>query len=394
LSKIPYFVILSIAKDDKYFMNKMITALTNLRLITDGTITTGKAVLIEGAKIIGVVADTGIPQDATRIDLNNNFLAPGLIDLQIYGAGKPLFFGGDPSPEALAQMEHTLLAEGCTGFYATIATNTDDIVERGIDAMVSYWGNRLGNLLGLHLEGPYLNPKRCGAHPPALIKKATLEQVKAWIERGKGLIKMITLAPELQDAEVLAYLHQQGVVLSSGHSNATYAEGKAFLNKPVQAVTHLYNAMPPMHHREPGYIPAIFEERPYTSIVADGVHVDFTMIRLAKRELGDKLFIITDAVSESDKGTYQHQFKTDRYVMPDGTLSGSCLTMLKAVQNCVEKVGIELADAVNMATLYPAQLTKLPAKGKVANGFDADLVVFNDAFELVNIVFKGVTKTT
>ncbi|NNU34470.1 hypothetical protein HK413_10725 [Mucilaginibacter sp. S1162] len=102
---------------------------------------------------------------------------------------------------------------------------------------------------------------------------------------------MITLAPELQDQEILAYLHQQGVVLSSGHSNATYAEGKAFLNKPVQAVTHLYNAMPPMHHREPGYIPAIFEERPYTSIVvADGVHVDFTMIRLAKRELGDKLF--------------------------------------------------------------------------------------------------------
>jgi N-acetylglucosamine-6-phosphate deacetylase len=375
-------------------MRKMITALTNLRLISDGSITTGKAVLIEGAKIIGVINDTQIPQDAIRIDLNNNFLAPGLIDLQIYGAGKPLFFGGDPSPEALAQMEHTLLAEGCSGFFATIATNTDDIVERGIDAIVNYWDNRLGNLLGLHLEGPYLNPKRCGAHPPALIKKATLAQVKGWIERGKGLVKMITLAPELQDAEVLAYLHQQGVVLSSGHSNATYAEGKAFLNKPVQAVTHLYNAMPPMHHREPGYIPAIFEERPYTSIVADGVHVDFTMIRLAKRELSDKLFLITDAVSESNKGTYQHQFKTDRYVMPDGTLSGSCLTMLKAVQNCVEHVGIDLAEAVNMASLYPAQLIRSTTTGKVAQGFNADLVVFDDSFELVNIVFKGVTKTT
>ncbi|MES2377193.1 MAG: N-acetylglucosamine-6-phosphate deacetylase [Bacteroidota bacterium] len=372
----------------------MITALTNLRLISDGTITTGKAVLIEDEKITAVIPATEIPNDATRIDLNNNFLAPGLLDLQIYGAGKPLFFGGDPSPEALAQMEHTLLAEGCTGFFATIATNTDDVVERGIDAIVNYWDNRIGNLLGLHLEGPYLNPKRCGAHPPALIKKATLAHIKGWIERGNGLIKMITLAPELQDSEVLDYLYQQGVVLSSGHSNATYAEGKAFLNKPVQAVTHLYNAMPPMHHREPGYIPAIFEERPYTSIVADGVHVDFTMIRLAKRELGDKLYLITDAVSETDKGTYQHQFKVDRYVMPDGTLSGSCLTMLKAIQNCVERVGIDLAEAVNMATLYPAQLIKSTAKGKVAQGFNADLVVFNDSFELVNLVFKGVTKTT
>jgi N-acetylglucosamine-6-phosphate deacetylase len=205
---------------------------------------------------------------------------------------------------------------------------------------------------------------------------------------------MITLAPELQDAEVLDYLHQQGIVLSSGHSNATYAEGKAFLNNPVQAVTHLYNAMPPMHHREPGYIPAIFEERPYTSIVADGIHVDYTMIRLAKRNLGDKLFLITDAVSESDKGTYQHQFKVDRYVMPDGTLSGSCLTMLKAVQNCVNHVGIDLAEVVNMATLYPAQLIKSATKGKVAKGFDADLFVFNDDFKLVHVIFKGITKTT
>jgi N-acetylglucosamine-6-phosphate deacetylase len=151
----------------------------------------------------------------------------------------------------------------------------------------------------------------------------------------------------------------------------------------------LYNAMPSMHHREPGYIPAIFEEKPYTSIVADGVHVDFAMIRLAKRELGDKLFLITDAVTSTTKGAYQHSFKGDRYVMPDGTLSGSCLTMLKAVQNCVEHAGISLADAVNMASLYPAQLESLNKKGKIAAGFDADLVIFNNDFEVQWTVFKG-----
>lgn len=372
----------------------MITALHNLQLISDGVIINGKAVLLKGDQIIDIITDTDIPQDVISIDLQGNYLAPGLIDLQIYGAGFPLFFGGDPSADALAQMEHQLLQEGCTGFLATIATNTDEIVEQGIEAALQYWNKRIGNFLGLHLEGPYLNPKRCGAHPPALIKKSTLTQVKSWIEKANGLIKMITLAPELQDAEVVDYLNQQGIVLSSGHSNATYAEGKAFLNKPIQAVTHLYNAMPQMHHREPGYIPAIFEERPYTSIVADGIHVDYTMIRLAKRELGDKLFLITDAVSESKKGTYQHQFKVDRYVMPDGTLSGSCLTMLKAVYNCVEHVGIELAEAVSMASLYPAQLIGATNNGKIEKGFDANMVIFDQAFNVRGTIFKGITKTT
>lgn len=372
----------------------MKTALHNLQLISNGIITKGKAVIVEDAKIIDIVADTAIPVNSKKIDLNNSYLAPGLIDLQIYASGMPLFFGGNPSSAALAQMEQSLLAQGCTGFFATIATNTDDVVERGIAAALQYWDNRIGNFWGLHLEGPFLNPERCGAHPPALIKKANLSLVKSWIEKARGLVKMITIAPELQDADVIDYLNRQGIVLSSGHSNATYAEGKAFLNKPIPAVTHLFNAMPPMHHRNPGYIPAIFEEKPYASIVVDGIHVDPVMVRLAKRELGNKLFLITDAVNESGQGTYQHKFKGDRYVTPDGTLSGSSLTMLKAVQNCVEWVGIDLADAVNMATLYPAQLIGAQDKGRVDKGCAADLIVFDEAFNVNAVILNGVIKTT
>jgi N-acetylglucosamine-6-phosphate deacetylase len=204
-----------------------------------------------------------------------------------------------------------------------------------------------------------------------------------------GVIKMMTIAPELQDQEVIDYLNDHGVILSSGHSNATYAEGKAFLNNPIPAVTHLYNAMPQMHHRNPGYIPAIFEEKPYTSIVADGIHVDFVMARLAKRELGDKLFFITDSVTVSNHGPYQHQFTGDRYIMPDGTLSGSCLTMLKCIENGVKHIGINLAEAVNMASLYPAQLAGLN-KGKIEAGYDADLTVFNDEFEVKGTFMAGV----
>lgn len=366
----------------------MITALHNLQLITDGKITAGKVVLINGDKITAITDETSIPDNVKRIDLKGAYLAPGLIDLQIYGSGGKLF-AGKPEPEALERMENDLLAQGTTGFFATIGTNTPAIFEQGIAAAKEYRKHARGNYQGMHFEGPYLNPIKRGAHPAALIKKGTLDEVKRWVETADGELKMMTIAPELQDQEVIDYLHNNGVIISSGHSNASYAEGKSFLNKPVPAVTHLFNAMPQMHHREPGYIPAIFEERPYTSIVADGIHVDFAMVRLAKRELGDKLFLITDAVTAATEGTYQHQFTGDRYVMPDGTLSGSCLTMLWAAKNCVEQVGIDLAEAINMASLYPAQLAKMPAKGRIAAGCDADMIVFNDKYEVQGTVFKG-----
>jgi len=371
----------------------MQTAFHNLQLISDGVITRGKAILIDGERIIDIIDEGQIPQNINIIDLQGANVAPGLIDLQIYGSGGKLF-AGTPVVEALARMEGDLLAQGTTGFFACIGTNSDAIVEQGIESAKTYREKCKGNFLGLHLEGPFLNPIRKGAHPEKYIKKGTLDLVEKWIENADGVIKMMTVAPELQDDEVIAYLNDHGVLLSSGHSNATYQQGKSFLNNPVKAVTHLYNAMPQMHHREPGYIPAIFEEKPYTSIVADGIHVDFAMIRLAKRELGDKLFFISDAVTATTEGAYQHQFKTDRYVMPDGTLSGSCLTMLKAVQNGVEQVGISLAEAINMASLYPAQAASLERKGKIAVGFDADMIVFNEAFEVQRTVFKGILMGT
>ncbi|GAC1305902.1 MAG: N-acetylglucosamine-6-phosphate deacetylase [Mucilaginibacter sp.] len=366
----------------------MITALHNLQLISDGHIAKGKAVLITAGQVTAVTDDTTIPDGVKKIDLHGAYLAPGLIDLQIYGSGGKLF-AGIPEVAALERMEKDLLKQGTTGFFATLGTNSNDIVEKGIESAKAYRERCIGNFWGMHLEGPYLNPVKRGAHPEKFIKKGTLAEIKKWVESADGVIRMMTIAPELQDQEVIDYLHQQGIIISSGHSNASYNEGKAFLNKPIPAVTHLFNAMPQMHHREPGYIPAIFEEKPYASIVADGIHVDFAMVRLAKRELGDKLFLITDAVTAATKGTYQHQFTGDRYVMPDGTLSGSCLTMLKAAENCVKHVGIDLAEAINMASLYPAQLASMTKKGRIASGYDADMIVFNKDFEVQATVFRG-----
>ncbi|QKJ32519.1 N-acetylglucosamine-6-phosphate deacetylase [Mucilaginibacter mali] len=365
----------------------MQTAFHNAQIITNGETITGKAVLIANGKIAAILPDTDIPANAKRIDLNNAYLAPGLIDLQVYGSGGQLFSGA-PSIEALHQMETDFLKQGTTGFLATAATNTNEVIERGILAGKAYAKQAIGNFLGLHIEGPYFNPKRKGAHPEEFIRKAALAEVKRWIEMGEGVIKMITLAPELQDEEVIDYLHSQGVIVSAGHTDASYEQASAFFDGRIKAATHLFNAMPQMHHRAPGIIPAIFEKQPYTSIVADGIHVSYPMIAMAKRQLGDKLFLITDAVTETNEGTHQHRLNGDHYVM-NGTISGSALTMLKAIKNCVDKANISLPDAVNMASLYPARLAGLKDKGKIEAGYIADLLVFNNNFEVQHVVLNG-----
>jgi N-acetylglucosamine-6-phosphate deacetylase len=148
--------------------------------------------------------------------------------------------------------------------------------------------------------------------------------------------------------------------------------------------------MPSLHHREPGLIAALFEKKIYASIIADGIHVDFAMIRLAKELLGERLFLITDAVTEANEGVYQHVNAGDRYTMPDGTLSGSNLSMLKAVQNCVDAVGISLPEAINMASLYPAKLMGDDQKsGKIETGYRANLFSFTSAYDIRMVFMNG-----
>lgn len=335
----------------------MITALSNAIIFSGEQKLEGKNVLIERGRISAIVGPDEIPVDVQIIDLTGQCIAPGLIDLQIYGSGGQLF-GGKPTVEALARMEADLFNQGCTGFLATVATNSPEIVEQGIHAAKTFRKDSKGIFLGLHLEGPYLNVKRKGAHPEKFIKKAGLTELKSWVENADGEITMMTLAPELQDPEVLDYLASKDIVISAGHSDANYQEADYFFADKVTAATHLFNAMPPIHHREPGLVAAIFKRKPFASIIADGIHVSFPMIEIAKHQLGDKLFLITDAVTASSEGVYPHILSGDRYVMPDGTLSGSCLSMWQAVKNCVEFAGIGLEEALRMGSTYPATLIK------------------------------------
>jgi N-acetylglucosamine-6-phosphate deacetylase len=286
-------------------------------------------------------------------ELKADLVCPGFLDLQIYGAGNTLF-SADLSHESLEEMENVLIKQGCTGFLTTLATNSDEVFLKAIEVAKTYQ-SRIGNFIGLHLEGPFINPLKKGAHIEEYVKKATIEYVNEIIAKSEGIVKMMTLAPEMQSEEVIDLLNKAGIIISVGHSMANFKEATVFFEK-IPAATHLFNAMPPLHHRQPGLVGAIFSKKPYTSVVADGIHVDFEMIKLAKQILGDKMFLITDAVTACINGPYQHVFSHDHYIMPDGTLSGSALTMLKAIKNCANHVNIPLDEAIRMATTYPANL--------------------------------------
>jgi N-acetylglucosamine-6-phosphate deacetylase len=375
-----------------------VTVLINHRLIRMDEIVSNMAVIIECGKISAIVPVESIPASVTTVDLGGYYLSPGLIDLQVYGSGRKLF-GGNPSEEALQQMENDFVKQGTTAFLATVATNEENVFHRAIEAFENFLSSNksVGSCLGLHFEGPFISPHRRGAHPARHVQTPSVAAAER-VTKGRGdVIKMMTVAPELIDAATASYLTGLGVTLSCGHTNATYEEGVIALQMSgsapcaFKAATHLFNVMPPLHHREPGIVAAIFECGPFASVVADGIHVSFAMIKLAKRILRSRLFLITDAVTESNEGTYPHIFKGDRYVMPDGTLSGSALTMMTAVKNCVQHCDISLTEAIAMASRYPAEVLGAHiSKGKIEKGFDADLVVFDKEFVVQKTFVKGV----
>ncbi|MFT4022399.1 MAG: amidohydrolase family protein [Flavihumibacter sp.] len=191
------------------------------------------------------------------------------------------------------------------------------------------------------------------------------------------MVKLMTIAPECFSPESLGYLQSTGIILSLGHSNASYEQAMAAFDRGIPLATHLYNAMSGLQHRAPGVVGAVFDHpRVMASVVADGYHVDAAAMRIAKKIMGDRLFLITDAVTQNTEGDYRHILSENRYVMPDGTLSGSALTMYKAVRFCVEQVGIGYDEALRMASMYPARALGIDAyHGKIAPGYWSECCV-------------------
>ncbi|MEC3877987.1 N-acetylglucosamine-6-phosphate deacetylase [Parapedobacter sp. 10938] len=368
-------------------MTESYLAITNGTVFTGDELTSGKTVLIEGNKVVGLIPAAETPSEAKIVDAMGGYVAPGFVDLQIYGGGSRLF-SADPTAAATDEIAAALVKSGTTSFMITIATNTMELVDEALRVMQDY---QHAALLGLHLEGPYLNPEKRGAHPASYIRKPEKSEVSALLDRAGTSLRMMTIAPERFEDEVIEMLLHHGILLSAGHSNATFEEATHGFRKGIQAVTHFFNAMSPFHHRNPGLPGATFQDgTAKASIIADGIHVDYQTLAISKRLLGDRLFLITDAVVAVDTGTYTHVFTGDRYTLPDGTLSGSALTMMQAVANCVRYAKIPLEEALRMATLYPASLIGADNLGRITAGATANLVIFDDDYAVRNVFLGGV----
>jgi N-acetylglucosamine-6-phosphate deacetylase len=360
----------------------MISSIDNSNVFIKGSVENNQDLFISDGKIRAI-------NYSNTVNTNSDITIPGFIDLQIYGAANRLF-SAEPSLESLEIIENDLLSKGTTSFLICLATNTPEVFKNCIEVVKTY-RNQARNCMGLHLEGPFLNIKKSGAHVKEYIRKATLDEIKELIDFGDGTIKMMTIAPETQDEKVIEYLLDNNVIVSLGHSDATYEQATQAYNKGIQSTTHLFNAMSSLLHRAPGIPSAVFNhKKAMTSIIADGFHVDFEVVKIAQKLLKERLFLITDAVTECSIGPYQHKEIEGKFVMPDGTLSGSALTMLQAVKNCVAYCDIDLNTAIKMATEYPAKLMGLENLiGTIKVGADANFVILDKELNIKEVYFRG-----
>lgn len=359
--------------------------LLNARIFTGSEWLSDAHVCIEDDHIANISMQ--MPDDLSEhYDCRRRMLVPAFIDAQIYGGGSRLF-AQYPEPESLALLAADNRHGGTAQCLVTIPTLPMDAIMKCLDALNAYMDEGGDGILGLHLEGPFIHPEKRGAHTLADIRTPTADDVKRILERAHGHLKMITLAPEQCSDEVLRLLSDAGVVISAGHSNASFEQAKEFAGRGVQTVTHLFNAMSPIHHRAPGLPTAVFESPTLmASIIPDGIHVHYSLLRMAKQLVGDRLFYITDAVTPTGEGPYQHVLNRDHYALPNGTLSGSSLTMLQAVVNGITHAGIPPEESLRMASLYPARLLGMDADyGSIEVGKKASLVLLNEQWQLEKV---------
>ena len=339
------------------------------------------AAIVEDGIIKDVLPVTALDPLVETVYFSDSMLAPAFIDLQIYGAYEKLF-AVYPNKDSLQLLNSYSNSGGAAFCMPTVATNQPEILYQCIDAIRLYWQQGGEGILGLHAEGPWINQLKRGAHIESLIHSPSLKEVEALLDHGKDVLKIITLAPEVCSKEIINLIHTSGIKIFAGHSSATYEEAIQSFDNGIAAVTHLYNAMSRLQHRSPGLAGAVLDHHQImASIIADGFHVDYAAIRIAKKIMQQRLFAITDAVTTTTEGYYQHLSDGDKYIAGD-ILSGSALTMYKALQNLVKHVGIETGEALRMCSLYPAQVMQMDDQlGRITKGYKAKMVLLPELLD-------------
>ena len=363
--------------------------LTGARVFTGEGIVEGRSVLIEEGTVRDLVAGDAAPgAEAVRLPAGS-LVAPGFIDTQVNGGGGVLF-NDTPTAEGALAIAAAHRRFGTTGLLPTFITDAPDRMRLAVAAAAEAARRPGGGVLGIHLEGPFLNPARKGVHAEAAIRTPTgvdaaeLAALPALFPDGKVLL---SLAPERVPDDFIARLAAAGVVLAGAHSAAGYERTLEAVRLGLRGFTHLFNAMPPVMNREPGIAAAALQaDGAWCGIIADGVHVHPALLRLAlAQKPRGRLFLVTDAMSPT--GTDADSFtlygetilrRDGRLVTVDGTLAGADIDMAQAVRNAVALMGAGTEEALRMASLYPAEFLGLADRyGRVAPGFRADLVLLD-----------------
>jgi N-acetylglucosamine-6-phosphate deacetylase len=375
----------------------MALALVNGRVMTDRGLAEGVAVLIEGERIAALAPREELTGPLEVRDLRGALLLPGFIDTQVNG-GAGLLFNDEPTAATIAAIGAAHRRFGTTGFLPTLISDDLGTVKVAIDAARDAITAGVPGVLGIHIEGPYLNVTRKGIHDASKLRRTDDSSFALLTSLGVART-LVTLAPEETSLETIERLVKAGVVVSAGHSDAPYAIVRAALDRGVSGFTHLFNAMSPLTAREPGVVGAALEDASaWCGIIVDGVHVDPVVLKLALRLRPHERFnLITDAMPCVGSAETSFQLQGRPITVRDGacfddegTLAGSALDMAGAVRNAVRLLGLDLADASRMASRNPAEFLGLDHElGRIARGCFADLVLLDDDLHVLETWIHG-----
>lgn len=365
-------------------------ALTNCTIYTGDEIIENHAVVVENERIKEIVSPDLLPDGLRILDLQGHDLIPGFVDLQLYG-GSQGFFVRDLSEESLQDMVDTHGGDGTVAIVPTLYSTSHERILKAIDVTKAYIASGKKGVVGLHIEGPFINFAKRGAHSAKEVRIPTKAEVVEIIARAEGLTTMMTIAPEIWPEELLHLLQESHFILSLGHTNATYSQAKTYFESGIHLATHLYNAMRPFESREPGVVTAIWDTPvAHASIIVDGYHCDFATVRIAKQLMAERLFLISDATLAKIQPMqfkfedFTANFDGKRLLNDDGKLAGSAITLLDAVRNCIHKVGIPKDEVFRMASLYPATHLRIDGQyGKIASGYLAEMIVLDEQQNLM-----------
>ncbi|WP_449427067.1 N-acetylglucosamine-6-phosphate deacetylase [Rhodanobacter umsongensis] len=377
----------------------MTLALTNARVLTPDGWRNDLAVLLEGERIVNLLppADPRV-RHAQPHDLHGAMLLPGFIDTQVNGGGGVLF-NDAPTVEAIRRIGAAHRRYGTTGFLPTLISDSVDVMRAALAAVEQALAEGVPGVLGIHLEGPYLAPARKGVHDPKFFHAPGSEELALLCAPHRG-VRLLTLAPEQVSLASIGALAAAGVIVSAGHTAADYATTHAALAAGVRGFTHLFNAMTPLGSREPGVVGAALEDaNSWCGLIVDGHHVHPASLRVAiAAKARGKMLLVTDAMPPVGADHPEFVLNGETIIAKDGicqtaqgVLAGSALDMAGAVRNAVRLLGLPLDEAVRMASTYPAEFLGLGAShGRIAPGYQADLVVLDDDYRVQQSWIGGV----